>query len=162
TWTGATLAAGVTATFTLVVHVSSSTSAGTNITNTATVSSPTDSTGPHSATVTTSVQPLAELSVTKTASPSPVFANQELTYTVVVTNNGPSDAQNVVLSDSTPANTYFVSISAPSGWTCTNPSFGGTGTISCTTSTMTANTSATFTIVVHVNSGTPSGTVITN
>ncbi|MDQ4077848.1 MAG: DUF11 domain-containing protein [Chloroflexota bacterium] len=45
----------------------------------------------------------ADLAVTKTASPIPVDTDETLTYTIVVTNNGPSNAQNVVLRDPLPS-----------------------------------------------------------
>src|SRR5207248_196508 len=59
----------------------------------------------------------ADLAVTKTDTPDPVTAGTDLTYTVTLTNNGPSDAQGVVLSDVVPAGTTFVSATAPAGWT---------------------------------------------
>src|SRR5206468_3835321 len=143
-------------TFTVVVHVNSNTPSGTNITDTATVSSPTDSTSPHSATVTTPVVTSAIVGITMTGTPSPVTAGSNITYTITLSNNGPSDAQNVQLTDSVPANTTFVSESQNSGptFTFSNPPAGGTGTISGTAPTLAAGGSATFTVVVHVNSNT--------
>ena len=49
----------------------------------------------------------ADLDVTKTATPSPnVVAGERITYTLTLLNDGPSDAQNVVLSDTLPANQF--------------------------------------------------------
>ena len=48
------------------------------------------------------IEQSADLSVTKTGSPSPVSAGGVLTYTVELSNLGPSDAQNTVLSDPLP------------------------------------------------------------
>ena len=62
-----------------------------------------------SATEGTSVQTEADLSITKTDSADPVLAGTDLTYTLSVTNAGPSDATNVVVSDPVPAGTSFVS-----------------------------------------------------
>jgi endoglycosylceramidase len=60
-------------------------------------------TGPVTVRVTSSGGPAqgcpGDLSVTKTDSPDPVFAGEPLTYTVTVTNNGPSTATDVVLTD---------------------------------------------------------------
>jgi uncharacterized repeat protein (TIGR01451 family) len=58
----------------------------------------------------------ADLAVTTfTDSPDPVAAGQDLTYTIVVTNNGPSPATGVRLTDfPLPANTEFVSTSVGS------------------------------------------------
>ncbi|RMH34417.1 MAG: DUF11 domain-containing protein, partial [Nitrospirae bacterium] len=46
--------------------------------------------------------PQADLSITKTASVDPVIAGNPLTYTVTVSNAGPSDAQNVVVTETLP------------------------------------------------------------
>jgi uncharacterized repeat protein (TIGR01451 family) len=106
----------------------------------------------------------ADLSVTKADSPDPVIRGNNITYTVIVTNNGPSSATNVSLSDAVPTNTNFVSNSGAPGWSCTNPPTkgAGTGTITCTTPGLTSGASATFTIVVEVKPGTRDGTIITN
>ena len=93
----------------------------------------------------------ADLSTTKAASPSSAVTGQDITYTVTATNNGPADATTVLVSDTTPANTTFQSIIAPAGWTCTTPAVGGTGSISCSATTLATNTQAVFTIVVRVN-----------
>ena len=57
----------------------------------------------------TAVADSADLSITKTDSADPVIAGEDLTYTLVVTNDGPSDATNVVVTDDVPAGTSFVS-----------------------------------------------------
>ena len=80
---------------------------GTVISNTATVSSATTDPNPgnESGTSTTTVQASADLSVTKSDSPDPVVAGQNLTYTINFTNNGPNPATSVTVSDTVPANT---------------------------------------------------------
>jgi len=114
----------------------------------------------------TVTSPTADLSVTKTDSPDPVIRGNNITYTVVVTNNGPSRATNVSLSDTVPSDTMFVSNSGAAGWSCTNPPTkgpgAGTGPITCTTSSLVSGASATFTILVSVKPGTREGTVITD
>ena len=52
----------------------------------------------------------ADLAVAMTASPSPVPVLGSVTYQITVTNNGPSPATGVVLTDPIPANTVFASI----------------------------------------------------
>jgi len=104
----------------------------------------------------------ADISVTDAASPNPVAAGANITYTQVVTNTGPSAADNATLTTVVPANTTFISFSAPAGWSCIIPSLGGTGSVSCTNTNMAGSTSGTFTMVVKVNTGVANGTVITN
>ncbi|MEP7339749.1 MAG: putative Ig domain-containing protein [Acidobacteriota bacterium] len=102
--------------------------------------------------------------------PSSVSAGQNLSYDVTVGSACPDVPLNTTLTTSTPANTTFQSITAPAGWTCTTPTMGGTGTITCSNSSFAPLTgspnrpkaTATFTIVLRVNPGTPAGTVITN
>src|SRR3989442_928312 len=59
----------------------------------------------------------ADLSITKTDNPDPVNAGATLTYTVTVTNGGPSTAANVQVTDNLPAGVTFQSASG-TGWTC--------------------------------------------
>jgi len=68
------------------------------------------------------------------------------------------------ITETTPPNTTFVSMTPPAGWACgTLPPVGGTGTITCTDSgSLAVNGTATFTLVLQVNAGTPSGTNITD
>jgi uncharacterized repeat protein (TIGR01451 family) len=161
-----TFGAGATATFRLIVRVSASTPNGTTLSNTATATSDTfdPCPGNNSATATTSVVTRADLSVTKTGTPDPVNAGENITYTINVANAGPSNAQSVSLSDATPANTTFVSIAQTAGpsFSCTSPAPGGTGTVTCTIATFAAGASASFSLVVNVNANTPNGTTISN
>jgi uncharacterized repeat protein (TIGR01451 family) len=163
----ATFAAGATATFTLIVKVNADTPDGTVIRNTVTISSDTCEKNPenNSATATTHVKATAaDLSVTKSDSPDPVEAGSDLTYTIVLTSAGPGAASNVVLSDAIPGDTTFVSWSQTDGPTfvLTAPPSGQTGTVTATADTFASGESATFQLVVNVNSGTPGGAVISN
>ncbi len=104
----------------------------------------------------------ADLSVSKTDSPDPVAVGNDITYTITVTNSGPDPAANAVLSETTPTNTTFRSITPPAGWTCgTTPAVGGTGAISCTNSSFAVGSSV-FTLVVRVDSGVADNTTISN
>lgn len=95
------------------------------------------------------------------SAPTTVQAGQDLTYTFTLSNNGPSSLSNVTLSDTLPANTTFLSLSAPTGWTTTTPT-GGTGAITATIGTLAADTTATFTLTVLVGSGAQGTTVVNN
>ena len=44
----------------------------------------------------------ADLSITKTAYPDTAISGEKLTYTIYVTNKGPSDAVNILISDALP------------------------------------------------------------
>lgn len=113
--------------------------------------------------VTTTVTPSADLSIIKTDAPDPVWLGGIITYTIVVSNNGPSIATNVTLTDGVPVSTTFQSFAPPADWSCpTIPSAGGTGNIVCTNPSLAVGAPATFIIAVKVDAGTPSGAVIVN
>lgn len=58
---------------------------------------------------------IADLSVTKEDSPDPIGVGGLLTYTVVVANNGPQEATDVVLDDRLPSQSDFVSTTSTAG-----------------------------------------------
>jgi uncharacterized repeat protein (TIGR01451 family) len=60
----------------------------------------------------TSVDPAADLALSKSDSPDPVRARDQLTYKLVITNNGPSTAGTVTLVDSLPREVQLVSATA--------------------------------------------------
>ena len=158
--TNANLAAATPAAFTMVVKVATGVTNGTVITATATVSSSVQDTIPanNTATVTTIVGGTGpNLSVTNTPAPNPVQAGNPITYTQVVTNTGSSAITNGTFTEATPANTTFVSITPPAGWSCV-----GFPAAPCTAPTVGAGASGTFTVIYNVNGGTPAGTVITD
>jgi fimbrial isopeptide formation D2 family protein/uncharacterized repeat protein (TIGR01451 family) len=84
---------------------------GARVVNTATATSSTpDPTLPDESTAEVTVEPAADLAITKTA-PEAVPADGEITYGLHVVNNGPSDATGVKLTDPLPSGTQFVSAS---------------------------------------------------
>ncbi len=82
----------------------------------------------------------ADLSVTKTDEPDPVTAGNNVTYTVTVTNNGPDQADNVILSDPLPGGVTLVS-ATPSQGSCDT-------TVSCNLGNIAGGGNASVTIVV--------------
>ena len=117
-----TLASGATVTITAVYNVPSNYSSGP-ITNTATAStsSPETNTANNASTAVTTIASSgsADLGITKSG-PAQVNAEGFADYTITVTNNGPSAATNVVISDPTPSGLSFVSASgACSSFPCT-------------------------------------------
>jgi uncharacterized repeat protein (TIGR01451 family) len=90
--------------------------------------------------------PSADLSITKVG-PSAVSFNTNATYMITVSNAGPSNSQNVVVTDVIPSNTSFVS-ATPSQGSCS-----GTATVTCNLGTVNAGSSATITLILTFNSG---------
>ena len=118
---GTNVVAGTSApTIDLTVAVSPSLSPGT-VVNTATVSSPTSPPIPdnESATDRTVIDTSADLSITKTHIGS-FDAGADGTYTLTVTNHGPSDAAlPLTVTDPVPAPLTLVSANGGSAWNCT-------------------------------------------
>ena len=135
-WNGSlnlgTLAAeeGITVLIRAVVALSASGS----IINTAIVSSTTPDPDPDNNTSTnrtdiSTTAAAADISVTKSARPAAAIPGELLTYTIVVTNNGPDSARNVILYDEVPPELSDVQFSLDGGvvWnTWTNPYVLGT------------------------------------
>jgi uncharacterized repeat protein (TIGR01451 family) len=138
--------------FQFAVHIDSGLADGTVISNTATTASSTPDpvAGNNSATETTTVFVRSDLSVGKTA-PQIVFAGQDLSYSISVSNAGESDSGPVTMSDFVPSQTTFVSFVAAPGWSCTTPAAGGTGLVLCSAPALEAFQSAAFTLVVRGN-----------
>jgi uncharacterized repeat protein (TIGR01451 family) len=90
----------------------------------------------------TCVQALVDLTVTKAGSPATqTLGDGNITWTIVVTNNGPSAATGVTIADPMPAGNTFVSASTTQG-SCT-----GGAILNCNIGTMAAGASATITLV---------------
>jgi uncharacterized repeat protein (TIGR01451 family) len=151
--TAVNLAAGSTLTYVLTGTISPS-ATGT-LSNSATASPPPGTTDPtpgnNTGTDTDTLTPLANLTVAKDDGSTTYTPGTDVTYTITVANPGPSDAQNVVLSDALPAGTTFVSLGLPGGWSRTDTTaVGANGTITAGIGTLAAGSGAqTFTLVVH-------------
>ncbi len=95
--------------------------------------------------------PMTDLSVTMTDSSDPFFVDrpyiiegtQYLTYTAIVTNNGPNNATGVMLTDILPAGVTFVSATSTRG-SCSQAN----GTVTCNLWDLGNGASAVITIVV--------------
>src|SRR5437879_6145855 len=105
----------------------------------------------------------ADLGVVKSG-PSMATAGSDIQYDISVNNfSGESSTPNNVLTDTLPAGLTFVSETHPDPWTCSTPSVGSGGTITCTnTESIPDEGSAVFSFVVHIASNVPLNTVISN
>lgn len=160
-----TLAANGSVTYSVTATISPS-ATGT-LTNTATVTTPAGYTEIDSsnnlATDTTELTAEANLLVTKSANLANLNAGEEVTYAITLRNAGPSDAQNVTLSDALPANTVFVSLDAPVEYSCATPAVGATGTVTCSRATLPPSaTPDEFTLIVRVSAMAAPRDTITN
>jgi uncharacterized repeat protein (TIGR01451 family) len=159
TCTAATFPAGASSTVNLVVHIDPQTPDGTVLTNTATtVSQTADPNGENNSSsfaTTIGSGNLADVAIIKTG-PLSAPPDTDVTYTITLTNDGPNDATNVSWTDTLPN-------SAPPGLPMTFVSFTQNSgpTFSCSPGTTTTcsialfpnGSSATFTLVGHVPSG---------
>ena len=104
----------------------------------------------------------SDLSVTKSAAPSPATPGGNLTYTITVANAGPDPAPNVTLADTLPADFEFGSLGTPAGWSCTTPAVGASGTVTCDKNVINPGGSQVLTIAGTVANSVPAGGTLTN
>jgi uncharacterized repeat protein (TIGR01451 family) len=151
-WTVGTLLPGESATLTVTA---TATVVGTH-TNTATATSPTPDPDPsdNTGTSTVEVTPSADLAIVKTSSVNPAPSNGPITYTIVVTNNGPSPASAVAVSDPLPA--ALLNATTPTAG-CSITS----GTLSCAVGTLAVGATFTATVSGVVDPAAP-GTTLAN
>lgn len=106
--------------------------------------------------------PSTDLAIAKSATANPVLSGASLAYTLTVENSPSDAAETLVVSDHVPAGTAFVSLAAPSGWSCSAPAAGTTGAVTCSSAFLAAGATASFTVVVGVECSLPDGTAISN
>lgn len=160
-WSLPALAAGQTATLDVVLTVGSGALSGT-VTNTASLTSAgetdTDTTN-DSASETTTITRQVDVRLTKVDSVDPVASGSgagNLQYTVTATNDGPSDASGVVITDA-------LLSSLPTGWTL-DAATPGTGTFAAGTGvwdlgTLPAGITESLTVTLTVDSSAATGTI---
>src|SRR6266545_4193227 len=90
--------------------------------------------------------PKVDVQITKTGAPNPATVGSPVTWTMVVTNNGPNNATGVTASDPVPAGTTFVSVTTSQG-TCT-----GGAIVSCQLGNLNVGASVTITLVTTATS----------
>ena len=147
TCTFGNMASGDINVITVVSRVRSNTPDGTVLANGAWVSA--TSTDPNNAnniqTAFTTVTTLADLALAKTADAATYKPNTTVTYRLVATNNGSSDAQNVVLVDDLPDIKAAVYLSNTGGCVFQAPK-----SLTCNLGTMAAGSTREFFVMVKV------------
>ena len=113
------------------------------------VSDPTP--GNNSATDTDTVNLVADLSITKTDGVASATAGGSTTYTIVVTNNGPSGVTGATISDVLPASIASDSFSAVGGGGASGFSASGSGNINDTVD-MPSGSTITYTLIANIAS----------
>ena len=97
---------------------------------------------------------LANLGIGKVANVGGALASGNVTYTISVTNNGPSVAGGVVVTDAVPAGVSFVS-ALPNG-------VNNLGVVTWTVGTLAVNQSTNVTLTVKLPADAPAGGSVTN
>ncbi len=134
----------------LTINVSGTAATVGAVTNTATVAPPAGVTDPvtgnNSASQPTTITPSADLAITKTGTAT-VAQGGAVTYSIVVTNNGPSNATGATIADTVPAGITGVS------WSCASA-----GTASCGTA---SGSGSAISLLGNINAGVGSSLTIT-
>jgi len=115
-------------------------------------------------TVIDAANPLADLLIDKASASSEAVAGSQAVFTLQVTNNGPSSAADVQVTDPVPANTTFVSFAQITGpvFSCTSPMVGSTGSTNCSIASLDKGETATFVATYLVDNGATAGSEISN
>jgi len=104
---------------------------------------------PQSLPLTGTGAPSADVGISLGATPNPVKAGRTLTYTITVSDFGPTAASGVSLTDALPSTVQFQSEGTTQG-TCTTPAVGASGTVNCSVGSLANGATATVTLVVKV------------
>ncbi|MEZ4870007.1 MAG: DUF4347 domain-containing protein [Caldilineaceae bacterium] len=162
TCTVPSLAPGGTISFTVVVTSDSGLAPGTSLENVAEVDSdlPEALLSDNRATADSTILGSAELTLRKSAAPSAtVGAGGRITYTIVVTNSGPSVAQDVTIYDQLPADLSLLLVTAERDGDTRPARCGG---LTCAVGDLAVGQTATVTLYALVDAGVAEGTVLTN
>lgn len=87
----------------------------------------------------------SDMTIGKTAEPSPVRVNDYMNYTLSVENLGPDEAENVSVTDTLPAEVIYIDASG-TGWACTKAG----SVVTCTRDSLAVGTAPDITINVQV------------
>lgn len=99
-----------------------------------------------------------DVGIVKTAAPSTVRAGETTTYTLRVSNAGPSTADDIVVTDVMPSGVRIETLTA-TGWTCP---LSTPVEFRCELDSLAPSATQTITVLARVGSGVPNGTVLAN
>ncbi|WP_433789393.1 DUF7507 domain-containing protein [Actinoplanes sp. CA-252034] len=147
------IASGANRSMTITGNVPSGETPGTAYTLGAAITSATYETNQsdNSASVSNAATASADLDVAMTYSPSAPAGGDTITYTVTVTNRGPSTARTIVLSDPIPIGSTNAQATLPGGTCATTP----TGTIECALASLASGATVTATITMTLSASNP-------
>lgn len=140
------LASGATKTIHVVVVVAGSATGSLGNTATVTGSNFDPELTNNESTATITVEQIADLAITKTASTSTIKPGEQLTYTIEVENKGPSTSDPTMVTDTLPAGVSHLSNDAG----CNTAALP---TVTCNLGSLGAGATRTFHIVVEVTAG---------
>ena len=144
---------GVASSTPISIVVTAPPDAGTIVASSSVSSATADATtANNSASTTSHVFARADLSVTQSGAPAAICTGQPITYTLQVSNAGPSTASDVSVTDTLPAGAALVSASG-TGWSCS-----GTTTVTCTRPSLASG--AAPAITVAITAPTSAGTAV--
>jgi uncharacterized repeat protein (TIGR01451 family) len=151
---------------TLVAKVDGTVGSGASLPSTLTIASATADPDPTNDSVTLTATAAsvaaADLAVSQTDGPDPILPGQRLTYTLKLRNLGPGPASGIQLTDTLPPGVAFVSVTAPAGFSCSTPSVGASGTLTCLTASIAPGAVSELTLLVDAPTGQPAGALLTN
>jgi uncharacterized repeat protein (TIGR01451 family) len=156
TWYTPTLMADTLGAIVFTVTVNRDAASGAVITNSVAIAGSTADTTPgnNDDDEPTAITTQADLDVSKSGNPLSLDAGTTLTYTLMYTNNGPSDAQDVTITDTLPVSiTYEGVVQQPVGWS--DPpifSAGPPATLTWYTPSLAGGASGTIVLTVTVDS----------
>jgi uncharacterized repeat protein (TIGR01451 family) len=123
--------------------------------------------GNEEASASNTIDPRADITVTKTVNPASVPAGQNLTYVITAANNGPSRADAVSVTDTLPEDVTFISATPSSGNCPTTPganvvTTAGNKTLICNLGNINNASQQTVTVIVRPTTATLGATLTNN
>ncbi|MCX7557308.1 lamin tail domain-containing protein [Xanthomonadaceae bacterium JHOS43] len=90
----------------------------------------------------------ADLTLGTTPAPAAAEVGDEWDYAFELSNAGPDEAVLLRVELTLPTGILFLSLDAPSGWSCTTPAIGTQGSVVCNIDTLAADADAAFIVTV--------------